>query len=104
MRTTSEWNRVGFNRTIFPEVENVAIPDSILAQPEMISVNDTSMVIHDYHEGQLFTAVDLRTESSATRFGTIGNGPSEIQLGSVGYINDGKFIVYDDNIKSFLTT
>lgn len=99
---TSEWRSLGFNRTISPEIENVNIPDSILGQPEMLSVNDTSMVIHDYHEGHLFTAVDLRTGKAVNRFGTIGNGPSEILVGAVGYINDGDFIVYDDDTKSVI--
>lgn len=99
----SEWNRLGFNQIIFPEVEKMSIPDSIIVQPEMMSVNDTSMIIHDYHEGHLFTAVDIRTEKAVNRFGTVGNGPSEIQVGAVGYINKGKFIVYDDNTKSIMT-
>ena len=65
---------------------------------EGMQSNDSTLIIFDYHSENSFSLFDIQTEKLIGRFGTIGQGPGEIPLGCVGYIDNDNFCIFYDVI------
>lgn len=91
----NEWSRLGFDECFNVKLTDTDISDDDLGTPEMISVNDSTLVLLDVFENTIFSSFDVNCGNLIQRFGTVGNGPGEILLGSIGNLRDGEYIVYD---------
>lgn len=81
---------------IFPqEIEltesYLTINKDSLAQIEGMQCNDSLLIVWDFHAGQSFTLFNNHTGDCYGRFGTIGQGPTDIPQGCGGYISQGKY-------------
>jgi hypothetical protein len=57
--------------------------------------NDSSLVILDYHSGKCYSLFNLSSQNLIARFGTLGQGPGEILLGSYGFINGHYYYIFN---------
>lgn len=85
---------------VFPEeVELVASGLSVnkdsLAVIEGMQCNDSLLIVYDFHLGKSFTMFNTHTGRCYGRFGSIGQGPAEIPLGSGGYISQGQYKIFN---------
>lgn len=71
--------------------ESLSINKDFLAKPEKIYCYDSLLFVWDSHNGQLCSLFNYLTGQYYGRFATLGNGPSEFALGTIGYPNQGKF-------------
>lgn len=94
-KNEGEWSRLGFDKCIKVGLTDTNISDHDLGTPEMISVNDSTLVLLDVFENTIFSSFDLKSGKLLQRFGTIGNGPKEILVGSIGNLRNDEYIVYD---------
>lgn len=69
-----------------------------LAQIEGIQCNDSILITWDFHSGESFTLFNTLTGNCYGRFGTIGQGPTEVPLGSGGYIEDNQYKIFECSI------
>jgi len=65
-----------------------------IARIELITCNDSILIVFDIHSGKSYTIFDIKTGSCLGRFGDIGQGPNELIIGSPGYLEKNKFTVY----------
>jgi hypothetical protein len=65
-----------------------------LAKVEGIQCNDSSLIVFDYHSGESYTLFDVNTAQCYGRFGQIGQGPDEIQLGCSGILTESVFSIF----------
>ena len=70
-----------------------------LAQIEGLMINDSSLIVCDYHSGESYTLFDLKTGRMLGRYGAIGQGPEEIPLGCMGSLEGNSFYAFDDQVK-----
>lgn len=70
-----------------------------LAHIEGLMINDSSLIVCDYHSGESYTLFDLKTGSMLGRYGTVGQGPKEIPLGCAGSLEGNSFYAFDDQVK-----
>lgn len=89
------YEQFGVEKVITPDLNKLAIPNKILSNPEMMSANDSVLVLHDYFNKKLFTSLDLQDTTHYQRFGFIGHGANEINVGTTGYLSDNKYVIYD---------
>jgi hypothetical protein len=64
-----------------------------LARVEAIQCNDSSLIVHDYHSGEIFSLFNLETAQYCGRFGQTGQGPGELLPGCVGVLFNDIFCV-----------
>lgn len=91
---------------LFSKLENASeiqcyFDNDMFGMIEALQCNDFSLIVFDYHSGFSFTLFDLESDRILGRFGEIGQGPGEIQLGCYGYLYDDNFTVNYD-ITGFL--
>lgn len=97
---SSDMNILGFDNVVEVSTEYTNIDREDLAHPEMISVNDSTMVILDFFGKQLFSSFDLNSGKQICRFGTLGEGPDEILLGTNGSLIGNRFVI--NNYRPFM--
>jgi hypothetical protein len=73
---------------------NFTIDEDMLAGVEGIYVDDKYIVTLDWHTGQSYSLFDAAGKFIC-RFGNIGQGPTEIPSGCIGYLYKHKFYVHD---------
>lgn len=83
---------------LFQKVGDYINEDS-LASVEGLVCDGENMIVYDYHSGSSYTLFDKSTGDYIARFGTIGQGPTEILLGSYGYLSDRCFSVFNDQTR-----
>lgn len=83
-----------FYTIVRPEVTTTNIDPDLLGRPEAISVSDSLLVVLDFFNGQLYSSFDLNTGKRIMRFGTIGEGPTEFPLGTLGHFHNGRFTLF----------
>jgi hypothetical protein len=57
--------------------------------------NDSSLIIFDYHSGKCYSLFNLSSQNLIDRFGTVGQGPGEILLGTYGFINENYYYIFN---------
>lgn len=72
------------------------ISDESIARIEDIQCNDSCLLVFDYHSGKSFSVFDIDSGKMIARFGTIGQGANEIQLGAYGDLEGNKFYIHYD--------
>lgn len=72
------------------------INDDFLGYIEGITCNDSYLIVMDYHSGESFSLFDINSGEMIGRFGVIGQGPNELQLGTYGYIEKDFFYIFYD--------
>lgn len=85
---------------VFPkEIEltesKLAINKDSLARIEGLQSNDSLLIVWDFHSGKSYTLFNVHTGRCYGRFGSIGQGPTEIPLGCGGYIIQNKYKVFN---------
>jgi hypothetical protein len=63
---------------------------------EGLRCNDSSLVVLDYHSGECYSLFNLSSQNLIGRFGTVGQGPGEILLGSYGFINGNYYYIFNN--------
>lgn len=91
--------------TKFPFAQSLEKLDSALVNVDSIGViiglacDGRNLVVTDPHSGKCYTLFDAKTGEYIGRFGTIGQGPEEIERTYPGYLSDGIFIICDDQTR-----
>lgn len=75
------------------------ISDDSLAQVEGLTCDGENLVVYDFHSGDSYTLFDVKSGEYIARFGTIGQGPTEIPAGCYGYLSRKCFFVFDDQTR-----
>lgn len=91
----SEWQRLGFDKVSKVTLEDTGISRDILYNPEMMFANEDVLVLHDLHDKEIFSTIDLNSGNLINSFGRIGRGEKEILVGTVGYLSGNDFIAYN---------
>lgn len=95
-QTENPWTNLGFSDVEQCEMTNLNIGGCILGSPEMISASDSSIVILDYYDGNLFSYISRGDTLKLQRFGTIGQGPGETLIGTIGFMDNSRFKIFYD--------
>lgn len=90
------WTDLGFSSVQKLGMDDSGLNPEALGSPEVIWANGENLVALDFHDGQLFTYVNLKNPDTVKRFGTIGMGPGELMLGTVGYFDNDVFRTFYD--------
>ena len=85
-----------FSETLILKNDNVCIEGKDLAQIEGISCNNKSLIVLDYHSGKSYSLFNIDSCKLIGRFGSIGQGPGELSLGTEGYIENNNFYLFYD--------
>lgn len=101
-KSGSEWIRLGFDKCHKVSLKATDVSEKDLGSPEMISVNDSILVMLDVYDNYLFSSFDIKRGKLLKRFGKIGNGPGEILLDSIGNLRNDEYIVYDLQARSIM--
>lgn len=78
------------------------ISDDSLAIVEGLICAGENLIVYDYHSGNGYSLFDKVTGKFIARFGSIGQGPSEIALGCYGYLSRKNFYVFDDQARTVI--
>lgn len=76
-----------------------SIEEDSLARIEGITCNNNDLIVYDVYDAHCFTLFDAISGKFITRFGTIGQGPDEILIGSYGELTNGNYYVFNDQLK-----
>lgn len=85
-----------FSEKIFLSKSEICIDGEDLAQIEGIYCNNKNIIVLDYHSGNSYSLFDINTYRLLGRFGTIGQGPNELALGTYGQIEKDAFYLFYD--------
>lgn len=85
-----------FSENILLKEGRICIEGAVLGQIEGISCNNKNLIVLDYHTGNSFTLFEIDSCMFVGRFGTIGQGPNELELGTYGQIEMNNFYLFYD--------
>ncbi len=89
----------------FPFAQSLEKLDSALVNVDSIGIiiglacDGRNLVVTDPHSGKCYTLFDAKTGEYIDRFGTIGQGPEEIERAYPGYLSEGIFIICNDQTR-----
>lgn len=99
--TSCSNKEIRFPESIFSNTETLSqsdftVGEKDLAQIEGIHCNDSILIVLDFHSGDSYTLLDVNSRKVIRRFGSIGQGPDEIPLGTYGHIENNSFYLFYD--------
>lgn len=75
------------------------INEDSLALIEGITCDTNNIIVYDFHSGSCYTLFDNASGEYITRFGTIGQGPTDIPSPCFGYLSKRCFSVFNDQTR-----
>ena len=75
------------------------VPEDSLGVVEGMACEGGNLIAYDFHSGACYTLFDAGTGAYVGRFGTVGQGPTEIPAGCYGYLSGQRFSVFNDQVK-----
>lgn len=85
-----------FYKTTGLSMNDFNIEENDLALIEGLHCNDSALIVLDFHSGDSYTLFDINSGKAIRRFGSTGQGPDEIPLGTYGYLEDKNFYLFYD--------
>lgn len=82
--------------------ETCHIDEDSIALVEGILCEDENVIIYDFHSGCCYTLFDKDSGNYITRFGAIGQGPTEIPSPCLGYLSKKCFAVFSDQARMIM--
>ena len=78
---------------------DLPIEKDSLGRVEGLLCDENNLIVYDFYGGNSYTLFDINTGEYLTRFGVIGQGAGEIPIGCKGYLSNGNFVIFNDQIK-----
>ncbi len=78
------------------------INEDSLAIIEGLTCDGENLIVYDFHSGESYTLFDEKSGEYIAHFGRIGQGPTEILIGSYGYLFRKCFTVFSDQSRAVM--
>lgn len=88
----SESQPLSLNKEFHINEDSIAIIEGLVCDGK-------NLIVYDFHPGSCYTLFDEKSGKDIARFGTIGQGPTEIPSPCYGYLSGNCFSVFDDQTR-----
>lgn len=85
------------SESLFASESNIS--EDSLSLVEGILCDDENLIVYDFHSGDCYTLFDKDSGRYIARFGTVGQGPTEIPSPCLGNLSEKRFSVFSDQAR-----